>query len=472
MKKSKWLCPIIIILIFCFAMFGFDIVAVSWLKEYKNNLEEKDIQDEKDLAFDMSADFDSDSANIIDIQSGDTYTAILKDDGSVWVTGKNETYTSDYTYEGIKLDKFTKMRLDNIKQIGVGDEFVIALTNNGDVYSWGGNSYSEIGIEGYNTSKPYQVPRKVYIENIEKIYVFGKQVAALSKEGIAYYWGYAVDDNERIVHTFDNKKVVDVFLTQNQYYFKTEDGEIYGTGFDFEGITNQKNGWAREPIFIDCQNVSKIVSLNGYEGNNSPVKYVLKNDGSVWSLNTLKEGDLETKIEGLNNIEEIYPIKNRNSQESCFLAVDKNRNLYSYNITSFLGVNISANVTKLPIDNVKDIKEKESMVLILKQDGTLYNLGYSVDDLKPHDGGYFKNYYYEAEKLSVENTKLVTVGKDFVIVVDSNNKIYRQGNNSNGELGAGSQGICQEIFITSTYEVIINAGETITIDPSMGTMDD
>ena len=472
MKKSKWLFPIIIIIIFCFAIAGFDVIGVKWLKEYKSNLEEKDIQEEKNLAFKINADFDSDSANIIDIQSGDTYTAILKDNGSVWVTGKNETYTSEYIYEGIKLDKFTEMRLDDVKQIGVGDEFVIALTNNGDVYSWGGNSYSEIGIEGYNTSKPYQVPRKVKISNIEKIYVFGKQVVALSKEGVAYYWGYAVDSSDKVVHKFDNKKVVDVFLTQNQYYFKTEGEEIYGVGFDFEGITNQKNGWAKEPVFIDCKNVSKIVSLNGYEGSNSPVKYVLKNDGSVWILDTLKEGDLETKIEGLNNIEEIYPIKDRNSQQSCFLAVDKNRNLYSYNITSFSGENITSNVKKLPIDDVKDIKEKESMILILKQDGTLYNLGYSIDDLKAHEGGYFNNYYYEAEKLSIENTKLLTVGKDFVIVVDENNKIYRQGHNSNGELGAGNKGICQEIFIISPYEVIVNAGETITIDPAMDTIND
>lgn len=472
MKKSKWLFPITIIISFLIILVFVDIVGVDWLKEYKNNLKEKNLQKEKDLAFDASVDFDNNSSNIIDIQSGDTYTAILKDNGTVWVTGKNSTYTSEYTYEGIKLDKFTKMRLDNIKQIGVGDEFVIALTNNGDVYSWGGNSYSELGIERVNKSKPYQVPRKVDIENIEKIYVFGKQVVALSKEGVAYYWGYAVDDYKRIVHTFDIKKVVDVFLTQSQYYFKTEDGEIYAVGFDLEGVTSQKNGWGREPILIDINDVSKIVSLNGYEGGNSPAKYILKKDGSVWILNTLKEGKLETKIEGLNNIEEIYPIKDRNSQESCFLAVDKDRNLYSYKVIGFIGEEITADVTKLPIDNVKEVKEKESMILILKQDGTLYDLGYSIDDLKPHEGGYFKNYYYEPKELSVENTKLVTVGKDFVIVIDNNNKMYRQGNNSNGELGAGDKEICQEIFITSPYEAVVSPGQVITIDPSMDTIDD
>lgn len=471
MKKSKWLYPITIIVIFLIIMVISDILWVKWFKEYKSILGEKKLQEEKELAFDMNEDFNNNTSNIKDIQSGDTYTVILKDDGSAWVTGQNSTYTSDYTYEGIKLDKFTKMRLNNIRQIGVGDEFVIALTNSGDVYSWGGNSYSELGIEGYNTNKPYQVPRKVNIKNIEKIYVFGNQVAALSKEGKAYYWGYAVDDYNKVVHTFDEKKVTDVFLVKSQYYFKTEDNQIYAVGMDFDGVTTQRNGWAREPIIINIQNVSKIVSLNGYEGNNSPVKYILKNDGSVCILNTLKEGDLETKIDGLTNIEEIYPIKNRNSQNSCFLAVDKNRNLYSYN-TDFLGENVTSNVKKLQINNVKEIKEKEGLVLIIKQDGTLFNIGYSIDDLKPHEDGYFLNYYSEEKELSIKNTKLATVGKDFVIVVDENNNIYRQGDNRNGELGAGDEERCQEIYIKSSYETILDNGQKITIDPSMDTMND
>ena len=407
-------------------------------------------ENEEKSAFDESADFYENNSNIIDIAAGNTYTAILKEDGSVWVSGKNETYTSNHIYEGIKIDEFTKMKIENIKQIGVGSDFVIALKENGDVYSWGGNSYSELGIEGLKTSKPYQVPRKVNIKNIEKIYVFGNQVAALSKEGIAYYWGYAVDSYNNVVHKFVKEKVVDVFLAQSQYYFKTEKDNIYAFGYDFDGITKQQNGWAREEILIDSKNVSKIISYNGYEGNNSPKKYILKENGEVYILNTEKEGNLETKIEGLKDINDIYVIKNRNQDKSGFLAVDINGNLYSYN-TNFLGENITNEVKKHQINNVKEIRENEGMILILKQDGSVYNLGYSVQNLKEHQGAYELEYYLEEKELNIKNIKLTTLGKGFVIAIDENNNIYRQGSSKDGALGKNNNKNFEEIFIINVF---------------------
>ena len=204
-----------------------------------------------------------------------------------------------------------------------------------------------------------------------------------------------------------------------------------------------------------------------------PVKYVLKKDGTVWILNTLKdEEDLEVKIEGLQNIDKIYPIKNENSAISTLLAIDTNGDLYKYNLNSKEGNIVKGTNSKISIDNVKDIKEKEGRILILKNDGTLYNLGYSVDDLKPHEEGFFLNYYSEPEILSITNTKLMAVGEDFVIVVDENNNIYRQGKNEKGQLGGGELQNLQEIYITSPYYENINATESILIDPSMGYLDD
>ena len=204
-----------------------------------------------------------------------------------------------------------------------------------------------------------------------------------------------------------------------------------------------------------------------------PVKYVLKKDGTVWILNTLKdEEDLEVKIEGLQNIDKIYPIKNENSAISTLLAIDTNGDLYKYNLSSKEENIVKGTNSKISIDNVKDIKEKEGRILILKNDGTLYNLGYSVDDLKPHEEGFFLNYYSEPEILSITNTKLMAVGEDFVIVVDENNNIYRQGKNEKGQLGGGELQNLQEIYITSPYYENINATESILIDPSMGYLDD
>ena len=66
----------------------------------------------------------------------------------------------------------------------------------------------------------------------------------------------------------------------------------------------------------------------------------------------------------------------------------------------------------------------------------------------------------------------MAVGEDFVIVVDENNNIYRQGKNEKGQLGGGELQNLQEIYITSPYYENINATESILIDPSMGYLDD
>ena len=66
----------------------------------------------------------------------------------------------------------------------------------------------------------------------------------------------------------------------------------------------------------------------------------------------------------------------------------------------------------------------------------------------------------------------MAVGEDFVIVVDENNNIYRQGKNEKGQLGGGKLQNLQEIYITSPYYENINATESILIDPSMGYLDD
>ena len=129
MKKSKWLVPILIIIIFCIGLFFCNTVILGIFKNVTNKLDEMAIEKEKEKSFDLSESYDENTSNVVDVQVGNTYTAILKEDGSVWVTGTNTSYSGDYIYEGIKLNEFTKVKLDNVKQIGVGNEFVIALTN-------------------------------------------------------------------------------------------------------------------------------------------------------------------------------------------------------------------------------------------------------------------------------------------------------------------------------------------------------
>ena len=113
---------------------------------------------ERRLAYDESANFEDNNSKIKDIQCGENYTVILKEDGTVWVTGENYHVDDIIKVSGERNTIFTKMRIENIIQIAVGDNFVLALNKNGEVYSWGGNDYNQLGIEEASRTC-YEVPR-------------------------------------------------------------------------------------------------------------------------------------------------------------------------------------------------------------------------------------------------------------------------------------------------------------------------
>ena len=84
------------------------------------------------------------------IETGEGFTAILKPDGTVWTIGKNEdgqlgdgTNVDKKEAVQVKIDENTY--LTNIVKISVGQNHVMALTKDGEVYAWGANTFGQLG---------------------------------------------------------------------------------------------------------------------------------------------------------------------------------------------------------------------------------------------------------------------------------------------------------------------------------------
>lgn len=97
------------------------------------------------------------------------------------------------TYHWSGSDKLTPRLFDGlkgkkIKKIRYGfDEFFMALTEDGLVYSWGNNDYGKLGI-----GKDFDSEQPVLIEGLEKIedIILGDNLTfAISKRGDVYFWG-------------------------------------------------------------------------------------------------------------------------------------------------------------------------------------------------------------------------------------------------------------------------------------------
>lgn len=67
---------------------------------------------------------------------------------------------------------------------------LLALTDTGDIYSWGYNSYGLLGLGYSNTSQEIYGPERINLSNIVDINGDFDSMYALTSTGDVYSWGY------------------------------------------------------------------------------------------------------------------------------------------------------------------------------------------------------------------------------------------------------------------------------------------
>lgn len=177
-------------------------------------------------------------SNVVSVSAGKLHTVIMKQDGSIWTSGNNQygqlARTSANTnkfvrilginealkiecgdYQTFFIDKnntlyscgkndlgqigtgsdaeyiseFSQVAT-NIKDISSGYNHTLALTNQGSVYSWGSNSYKQLGaseIESRNT--PELISGIAGVDEIKA----GGNTSIYLKDGNVYKWGRSMN---------------------------------------------------------------------------------------------------------------------------------------------------------------------------------------------------------------------------------------------------------------------------------------
>lgn len=109
--------------------------------------------------------------NVVSACSGGTVTAAIKKDGSLWMWGSanllgnggkgtvdiNESPRED---EHVWIQPTPVKIMDNVSQVSIGDNFVLALKKDGTVWTWGRNGYGRLG-NGSSGSEMQLTPVKV-----------------------------------------------------------------------------------------------------------------------------------------------------------------------------------------------------------------------------------------------------------------------------------------------------------------------
>ena len=164
----------------------------------------------------------SNANGIKSIAAGDNFALALKNDGTVYswganetgqlgqgsFTGENTTGTDSTTGEPIiafvdnnKLSPTKISSLSNIKEVYAGSNFAYALSNDGKLYSWGGNENGRLGINSKteidsdsiaddiidnNQLSPAEVTG---VSGIQDIATGNDFTLALNSTGDVYSWG-------------------------------------------------------------------------------------------------------------------------------------------------------------------------------------------------------------------------------------------------------------------------------------------
>jgi len=221
--------------------------------------------------------------------------AVVPASGTPWFWGDNIHYalaqaqatpqSSGLPIQG-KLTPGTVMQ--NIVAVSIGETSALALTESGQVLSWGANPNNQLGRVAIN-GDPLPLPVRSAndsgaLSNIVQIGIGNNNAAALGDDGHVYAWGwgYTVGRGKIDTAPLPNQVqlpdgsplsgVVQISVGQNYTLALTQSGNVYGWGVNGSGqtgISDKSLGYAfyAYPVVIGStqQILSDIVSISaGY----------------------------------------------------------------------------------------------------------------------------------------------------------------------------------------------------------------
>ncbi|XP_054644739.1 E3 ubiquitin-protein ligase HERC2 isoform X2 [Dunckerocampus dactyliophorus] len=182
---------------------------------------------------------------VVHIACGSTYSAAVTADGELYTWGRGNYGRLGH---GSSEDQTTPVLVTALKGLkvvdvacGSGDAQTLAVTENGQVWSWGDGDYGKLGRGGSDGCKTPKLVEKLQDLDIVKVCCGSQFSLALTKDGQVYTWGKG--DNQRLGHGTDEhvrypklldslqgKKVVDVAVGSSHCLVLTDDGEVHSWG--------------------------------------------------------------------------------------------------------------------------------------------------------------------------------------------------------------------------------------------------
>ncbi|MFA6867165.1 MAG: hypothetical protein WCR54_06570, partial [Clostridia bacterium] len=344
----------------------------------------------------------------VSVACGVRHTVAIDNNGNLYSWGNNEygqlglnTTVSSLTPQHIKMSGI------NFIEIACGEDFSLALSDNGKLYSWGHNNCGQLG-DGTFIDK--HLPTEItYTEPFIKICCGTDHSMAISESGKLYVWGSNSSEKLGIEEISDYNKpqllkidmtVKEIACGTSHSMAITMDGDIYAWGDNSYGQLGDSNiaslsTYIPQKINLIGKKFSKI-SCGNYHS------LALSDSGEVyaWGKNDLGQiGNGSTENGILENVSTPFQIDIINVDFNLITCGSSN---------SFA---VSAN-------------------------GDLYAWG--KNDIGQSGDCTLSNNLTPKQITAVVEISYIAAGANYTVVIDSNNNLYTWGNNADGKLGNGN----------------------------------
>lgn len=385
------------------------------------------------------------SVKITQIAASPTHVLILTNSGEVYGWGRNGNgQLGDGTLNNQTTSLTRVKNLPSIAAISVGFNTSYALTEQGDLYTWGFESYGELG-DGQEYSL-HMVPIKIEgLPQIKQIDGGSSFTVALTNSGDVYTFGNnslgQLGDGTTVNSLAPLKisglsNVSAISSDYNDAMALTASGEVYSWGNNSSGQLGDNSKISRSiPVKVSGLPVIKAFSAGLYHS------LALAENGAVYGWGSNQHGQL-----GLESDEDqLTPILISSFPNTQSVIAGSNISYIHSDLNEVysLGKNEPGesplNDTPKKIDGLSDVQMLVNggvFMLCLTASGDIMGWG-SNDDGMLLQG--FSAYKSTPVQLSaIPEARDVSAGYDFNTMVTATGEVYAWGKNNQGQLGDGT----------------------------------
>ena len=233
--------------------------------------------------------------DVIEVSAGGNDVVALRKDGTVWVWGRN---LYDSLGDGTRINRHIPeqvQELTNVKAISAGIDHTIVLKDDGTIWTWGGNSHGQLGD---GTTMARHTPVQIQgLANIIAISAGADYSLAVKSDGTVWAWGGnefgRLGDGTTINrHTPVQVQGLTNIITISAGFLHSvalrNDGTVWGWGHNDAGQLADGTTIDRHSP-VQAQGVSNIIAITAGGGSHT---VALRGDGTVWAWGRNGDGQL------------------------------------------------------------------------------------------------------------------------------------------------------------------------------------